>query len=150
MVKTLEKLNYDYSLVSIDSSLEFLTDTKNLLISEGVYDEKKIKLVHAPIKDVILDNKIYKWYQRDLIESSIELIDFLFIDGPFGGLCKNSRYPGLPILKRFFNKNRTTIVMHDSKREDEKEIINMWKKENLDIKDIFNIETERGGVKVIF
>lgn len=150
MVKTLEKLGYDYSLVSIDSSLEFLTDTKNLLISEGVYDEKKIKLVHAPIKDTIVGSGVYKWYQRDLVENSVESIDFLFIDGPFGGLCKNSRYPGLPLLKRFFNEDRATIVMHDSKREDEKEIVDIWKRENPEIENIFNIETKRGGVKIIF
>jgi hypothetical protein len=65
IIKTLEKLGYDYNFISIDSDQVFLNETKNLLVSEGIYDEKKVKLVFSPIKDLKINDTVYKWYSPE-------------------------------------------------------------------------------------
>jgi hypothetical protein len=40
--------------------------------------------------------------------------------------------------------------LHDAKRKDELEIVDLWKDENPEIKSISKIDTERGGVEIIF
>jgi len=149
ILKTLEKLGGDYKLKSFDSDEEFLEGTKNLLIAEKIYDEKKVELNYAPIKDLEIDGNLYKWYDKDKINIGFEKIDLLFVDGPVGGFCKNSRYPAMKAMRRYL-KPGSLVVLHDAKRPDEIEIVEMWKKENPEIKSVYEIETERGGVEIIF
>ncbi|HCY26059.1 TPA: hypothetical protein DIC38_00010 [Candidatus Nomurabacteria bacterium] len=149
IVKTLEKLGYKYTLTSIDSDESFLEGTKNLLISEDVFNKNKTKLIFAPIKDININNINYKWYDLNNINFDFDKIDLLFVDGPVGGFCKNSRYPAIELMKKYI-KEGTTIILHDAKRLDEIEIVKMWKEENNRIKYVFNIETERGGAELQF
>ncbi|MFA6160258.1 MAG: class I SAM-dependent methyltransferase [Parcubacteria group bacterium] len=149
IIKTLEKLGYDYILTSFDSDEEFINNTKNLLISEDVFDEKKVKLIFSPIKDLELNGNVYKWYDPNYFEFNFEKIDLLFVDGPVGDFCKNSRYPALSVIKKYL-KNGSMVILHDAKRLDEIEIVEMWKNENPEIKNFFKIETERGGVEMRF
>jgi predicted O-methyltransferase YrrM len=129
ILKTLEKLGYDYFVTSFDSDKNFLKNTENLLISEGVYDKKKIKLIHSQITDFELNGNSYKWYNPNDFQFNFDKIDLLFIDGPVGGLCKNSRYPALNILKKYL-KEGSIVILHDAKRQDEIEIVEIWKNEN--------------------
>ncbi len=149
IAKTLEKLAYDYKIISFDSDEYCLNETKNLLVAENVYDAKKTKLIYAPIKDLEINGNLYKWYDVEKFHLDCEKIDLLFVDGPVGGFCKNARYPALKILKNYL-KNGSIVILHDAKRPDEMEIIEMWKKENSEIKRIFNVNTERGGIEIRF
>ncbi len=149
IIKTLEKLGYDYTLTSFDSDEEFINNTKNLLISEDAFDEKKIKLIFSPIKDLELNGNVYKWYDPNDFEFNFEKIDLLFIDGPVGGFCKNSRYPALSVMKKYL-KEGSLVILHDARRSDEIEIVEMWKNENPEIKNVFKIDTERGGAEIKF
>jgi len=149
IAKTLEKLGYDYTLTSFDSDQSFLNNTKNLLLAEGVYDKNKVRLVFAPIEDININGIDYKWYDPDYFRFDFNIIDLLFVDGPMGGLCKNSRYPAIKKMRSYLSKG-SIVVLHDAKRSDEIEIVEMWKKENLDIKNFYNIENERGGVEIQF
>lgn len=149
IIKTLEKLGYKYNFTSYDSDESFLNETKNLLISEDVYDEKKISLVYAPIENIKINDNSYKWYDSSCLSFGQDQIDLLFIDGPQGSLCKNSRYPALYTFKEYLKKG-SIILLHDAKRGDELEIVELWKKENPNISRVYNIDTERGGAELYF
>lgn len=149
LLKTLEKLGYEYKLISIDSDDKFLERTKNLLIAEGVYSEKKVNLIFAEITEIELGGNNYKWYNPKKIDFISEKIDLMFIDGPLGALCKNSRYPAIPIMKKHFKKG-TLVILHDAKRVDETEVVEMWRIENREINTISKIETKCGGIEIQF
>lgn len=149
MLKTLEKLGYDYNFTSFDGDKSFLEETKNLLISEDLYDESKIKLVHSPIEDIVINEKTYRWYSRSDFKFDYGKIDMLFVDGPVGASCKNVRYPAVNVLREYLSDG-SLVLLHDAKRPDEVEIVEMWKRENPEIKASFMIETERGGAEIRF
>jgi predicted O-methyltransferase YrrM len=149
ILKTLKKLGLDSTLTSFDSNKNFLDNTENLLKAEEVYDENKVKLVFAPIKNLKIGNNFYKWYDVSKIKFDFDKIDLLFVDGPIGSSCKNARYPMLNVMKKYLKKG-SVVVLHDSKRPDEVEIVEMWKKENSEIVNIYKIESERGGVEIKF
>ena len=132
ILKTLKKLGYKYNFTSFDSDESFIKNSKNLLISEDVYDEEKVKLIYAPIKDLEINGNLYKWYDKEKFNFNFDKIDLLFVDGPVGGLCKNARYPALKAMKPYLKEGSITIL-HDAKRLDEIEILEMWKKENPEI-----------------
>lgn len=148
ILKTLEKLGYGYNLVSFDSDKNFIEETKNLLVAEEVYDEKKIKLVFSQIADIKINNLPYKWYNPNDFQFDFDKIDLLFVDGPVGSLCKNARYPAMSIMKKYLKKG-SIVVLHDAKREDEIKIVEMWKEENPEIESVYGIKTERGGKEIL-
>lgn len=149
ILKTLKKLGYKYNLTSFDSDKAFINNTKNLLIAEEVYDEKNVKLIFSQITDVKIKNKLYRWYNPDDFEFKFDKIDLLFIDGPVGGFCKNARYPAINVMKKYLN-NGSLVILHDAKRPDETEIVDIWKKENPEIKNVYKVETDRGGTEIQF
>jgi predicted O-methyltransferase YrrM len=149
ITKTLENLGYDYSFTSFDADEAFLNETKNLLISEDLYDESKIKIVHSPIEDIEINGNVYKWYSAKDFKFDFEKIDLLFIDGPVGPSCKNARYPAINVLKKYL-KEGSLVLLHDAKRPDEIEIVEMWKNENPEITKCYKIDTERGGAEIYF
>ena len=53
-------------------------------------------------------------------------IDMLIVDGPPRITQELARYPAIPILHEYFS-DRFTILLDDSKRDDEAIIIQKWK-----------------------
>jgi len=102
--------------------------------------EKFSSIIHAPLEEKTINDIAYSWYSTKNIPD--ESIDMLVIDGPPGFLQKNSRYPALPLLFEKLSKH-CTVFLDDAARDDEKEIIELWKNEHSNIKHEF-IETERG------
>ena len=149
ILKTLEKLGCEYTLTSFDSDRSFLNSTRNLLLAENVYDEKHVKLIHAPLEDLEMSGKKFRWYSGDKFKFDFDKIDLLFIDGPIGGYNKNARYPAINIFKNYLKKG-SVAILHDANRPDEIEIVELWKKENPEIKSIYKIDSERGGVEIHF
>lgn len=62
------------------------------------------------------------WYATRVIPPTIDL---LLIDGPPGGMRHQARYPALPLLYPHLSPN-ARIVLHDTDRPDEKEIVTRW------------------------
>ena len=62
-------------------------------------------------------------------------IDFLIIDGPPSKGSHYARYPAIPLLFDKLSKD-AIIILDDSKRKMEQEIVEKWKKEF----DCFNFE----------
>jgi len=149
IIKTLEMLEHEYDLYSIDSDEITIKEVENLLKSEKVFDKKKHHLIYAPIVDVNIDNKNYKYYDPKKIIIPGEKIDLLLIDGPFGALCKNSRYPALSFFSNQLNEG-SIILLDDANRLDEKETVSLWQEENNRIKRVWNFDTNRGAIEIRF
>lgn len=149
MAKTISSLGYDFFLHSFDSDKLFLKETKNLLMAEGLYNENSIKLKHSEIKKIEKKGLGYSWYNPDDFNFNFDCVDLLIVDGPVGSFCKNARYPAFPVLKKYLRKG-SIVLLDDANREDEKEIIELWKQENPEISKIFYVNTDRGAVEMRF
>lgn len=51
--------------------------------------------------------------------------DILLVDAPLSGLCKNSRYPAVPLLREFLADD-FVVFLDDIERPDETEIAEEW------------------------
>lgn len=126
--------------ISIEHNKQFYESTKADLIKHQL--ENFVNLIYAPLKPVIINDKEWFWYDTEIIEMKINRIDLLLVDGPPGQIQKHSRYPGVPLLKKFFNAN-SIILVDDSSRSDEQEIINRWLLENPEFCASY-LKTEKG------
>ncbi|WP_303925018.1 class I SAM-dependent methyltransferase, partial [Draconibacterium sediminis] len=126
--------------ISVEHDKQFHEATLADLKEYGL--EKYVTLVHTPLKSIYIDGEEWLWYDTDIIETKINEIDILLVDGPPGQLQKNSRYPAIPLLKKYFNNN-TRIILDDSHRSDEQEIINKWLVESPNLK-LNQLETTKG------
>jgi glycosyltransferase involved in cell wall biosynthesis len=113
--------------ISIEHEEQFYEATLNDLKKHTL--EKYVTLLYAPLKRISINGEEWFWYNTDRFETTINQIDILLVDGPPGQIQKHSRYPAFPLLKKFFHKN-IVVVLDDSDRTDEKEIINRWLLEN--------------------
>jgi glycosyltransferase involved in cell wall biosynthesis len=113
--------------ISIEHEEQFYEATLDDLKKHTL--EKYVTLLYAPLKRISINGEEWFWYNTDRFETTINQIDLLLVDGPPGQIQKHSRYPAFPLLKKFFHKN-TAVVLDDSDRPDEKEIINRWLLEN--------------------
>lgn len=148
-VKTLAILDYDFSFFSFDSDESFLEETKNLLVAENLADDSRINLICSKLKDIDVNGGKYSWYNPENFNFDFDQINLLIVDGPVGALCKNARYPAIPILKKYL-KTGSVVLLDDAKRDDEKEIMELWKKENSEISSVHLENTERGAAEIRF
>lgn len=98
------------------------------------------EIINAPLTPQEVNDTTYSWYT--LASLPVDSIDLLVIDGPPGYLQKLSRFPALPLLYSRLS-NECTIYMDDAAREDEQEIISLWKQAFPDIRTEY-VNTERG------
>lgn len=148
-LKTLKKLGYEFFFYSFDSDKSFLEETKNLLISEGLEINQQINLIYSDIKQISIMGTDYKWYEPSNFIFKFSKIDLLVIDGPIGTLCKNARYPAIPILKKYLQRG-SMVLLDDANREDEEFIVDAWRKENPEILSISHINSDRGAAEISF
>lgn len=113
--------------ISIEHEEQFYEATLDVLKKHTL--EKYVTVLYAPLKRISINGEEWFWYNTDRFETTINQIDILLVDGPPGQIQKHSRYPAIPLLKKLFHKN-TVVVLDDSDRPDEKEIINRWLLEN--------------------
>jgi hypothetical protein len=148
-LKTLKNLGIKHTLYSFDSDEWFIRETKNLLVSEGLYDEKNVKLVHAPIDDVHIRGKTYKWYKFDKKILKFKKIDLLVVDGPAGSVSKEARYPAVPFFLPYLETD-SSVMLDDFSREDERNIAKRWLEENKNLEFLYRHESDKGSAEMIF
>lgn len=126
--------------IAIDHNKQFYEATKADLIKHGL--EKYVNLIYAPLKPVIINDKEWFWYDTTVVDEIVDQIDILIVDGPPGQIQKHSRYPAIPLLKRYFNPNYN-VIADDSRRPDEKEVIEIWLQENQELR-VDHLKTVKG------
>ncbi len=100
------------------------------------------EVLYAPLKDYRIGGKNWKWYDVSVLEN-VDQIDMLVIDGPTEDIQPLARYPALPLLKGKLS-DKAIIILDDTNRKDEQQIIRLWQQEfGLEAKSVF---TEKGTV----
>jgi len=133
------KLNGTGKIHSFDHLKDFGDKTLGMIKERGLehFADVKVSLIDL----IKVNNEERPWYSVDSFEQ-INSIDMLVVDGPTGKLAPLSRFPALPVLFKKLNPG-ATIVLDDVKRTDEKQIVELWRKEFPNLSYEF-VDTERG------
>ena len=132
------QLNESGKVLSLENGAEYAEKTRKDLKSFGL--EQYAEVIHAPLHKVIINDREYDWYHLEALHAVS--IDMLVIDGPSGFTQKHVRYPAIPMLYDRLS-HESVIYLDDASRGDEKEIVEMWRKEYPSLSHA-HIETERG------
>ncbi len=132
------QLNNNGEVFSLENGVQYAKETEGNIERYELSDYATV--IHAPLEEVTVDGILYQWYALDSIPDGS--IDMLVIDGPSGFIQKHSRYPALSVLIDKLSDG-CVVFMDDAGRQDEREIIEMWKRRYPRIEHAF-IETERG------
>lgn len=122
---TLEKYYPEGEIISLDHDSEYATITRNELNHHEL--SKFVDIRTAPLKKTDVNGKRHKWYDTETCKFD-KSIDLLIIDGPPVKTEAFARYPALPVLEKFLS-NTCTIILHDTKRKEESDIVKKWLKE---------------------
>jgi hypothetical protein len=116
------KLNNYGESISLEHDIAYANITSENI---GINELEMTSVVkHSPI--IEYDNLEHKWKWYDINELRFSnKIDMLIVDGPPGITHELARYPAIPILHEYFS-DRFTILMDDSKRDDEVVIVQKW------------------------
>ncbi len=108
---------------ALDADAAFAEDTRGYLRAHGA-DEFAV-VVDAPLIEVALaDGSTVPWYDLTRLPDIGE-VDILFVDGPIGALAEQARYPAFPLLADRL-ADGALVVVDDTNRRDEKEIVRRW------------------------
>ncbi len=111
-------------VISVEHDAEHARQTAAHLEQAGLAD--RVELVYAPLVDLALDGRTFRWYDLGtLFQTLAEKIDLLFVDGPPGKVQSLSRYPALPVLIHHLAP-RAHVFVDDGAREDETRMVAMW------------------------
>lgn len=127
-------------VVSLEHDAKYAANNQSIIAAHGL--ESVATIVHAPLKEFENNGQQWLWYTPDCLWRD-QPIDLLVIDGPPANIQKLSRYPALPLLYKYLNKN-STVILDDGLREDEQQIVAMWEKEFRHITSEF-LDTEKGA-----
>lgn len=109
-------------ITSFDHESMFGEITKRNLVLHGLSDNAQVLI--APLKEYQIESNKWLWY--DIHNFNPELpIDMLIIDGPPAALQDLSRYPALPLLKKYLSDS-AIIILDDGQRNDEKATVKKW------------------------
>ena len=124
---------------SLDHDEKYAEDTRALLRLHGL--ESYATVYTAPLAEIIIGSRPYKWYHGEVITALPDNIDMIFVDGPPAPDGSFNRFPALNMLK---NKmcQKCTIVMDDVVRADELAISKIWA-ESMGRSDVTYIDVEK-------
>jgi predicted O-methyltransferase YrrM len=131
----------DARLVSFEHDESCANVSKNNIIMHGLDDIVQLK--YAPLKQMQFQDKRYLWYDISSVEFD-RPIDILIVDGPPQRLCKNARFPALPMLIDHLSRD-ALIIIDDASRTYEKRMISEWLSMYPDF-GYKKYETEKGTV----
>ncbi len=112
-------------VISLDHDAKYAKASEDMISLHGL--EEIAQVVHAPITEIKVNGNKWLWYNTKYLKIDMP-IDLLVIDGPPGDTQKLARYAALPVLFKHL-PDESTVILDDGARKDEKEIVEMWKKE---------------------
>lgn len=112
-------------VVSLEHDAKYAAASERLVAFHGLQDIATI--VHAPLKEVVIADKTWLWYDSDRLRIDAP-IDLLVVDGPPDSIQPLARYPAVPLLNHQFRKG-SKVILDDSNRRDETEIVARWVRE---------------------
>jgi len=128
-------------LISLEHDKFFYERTKELILMHNL--ENYCHLIYAPLVEYKIKNKIYKWYDIKSLPKDIK-INLFVIDGPPGHIGRLARLPAIPLLYERLSSN-CNILLDDGARQEEKEIVKIWKRDYNFKKVEYLSELEKGA-----
>ena len=122
---SLEKFHPVGKIISLDHDQTYVNKTWNEIQLHSLSDRAEVRT--APLEEIKTDHRDWIWYSTDAIHFD-QPIDMLVIDGPPVKTQKNARYPALPLLHQYLAP-KAVIILHDTDRSSESEIIRKWQNE---------------------
>ena len=101
-------------IVSLDHSVEFGTQTREMLLSHGV------RGVDIRISELETYSRGFKWYAKSTL-NGLAKIDLLVIDGPPSSTNPDARYPALEQLVPLLSP-KATVILDDVYRDEERKL----------------------------
>ena len=101
-------------IISLDHSVEFGTQTREMLISHGV------RGVDIRIHELENYRGKYQWYAKSTLKG-LAKIDLLVIDGPPSTTNPDARYPALEHLVPLLSP-KATVILDDVYRDEERKL----------------------------
>jgi predicted O-methyltransferase YrrM len=101
-------------IVSLDHSIEFGTQTREMLVGHGV------RGVDIRIHELESYPSGYKWYAKSTLKGLVK-IDLLVIDGPPSSTNPDARYPALEHLVPLLSP-KATVILDDVYRDEERKL----------------------------
>ena len=123
---------------ALENNISFGKKTKRWIENENVF------VLNAPLRKYDVPGKGFiSWYDLTALEQEdVKDIELLVIDGPHALKEKNIRYPAYPLLKDRLSP-RTAILADDTKRPQDRAIMEAWAREGGF--DIQYFDTEKGA-----
>jgi hypothetical protein len=112
-------------VVSLEHDAKYAAASERLVAFHGLQDIATI--VHAPLKEVEIADRTWLWYDSDRLRMDAP-IDLLVVDGPPDAIQPLARYPAVPLLNNQF-RTGSKVILDDSHRGDETEIVARWVRE---------------------
>jgi len=128
------------TIVSLENTEKFAINTADNVVKHGLQNIAKV--IHAPMEEITIAEETWLWYDTQQIKH-LTSIDMLIIDGPPSHIQKMARYPALPLLFSMLSEN-AVVLFDDSKREDERKIIERWLREFHNLQCEW-VDTEKGA-----
>lgn len=119
------KANGHGRLVALEHDPTWAGYTRQMLEQHGVADVVEVR--HAPLAPVDTGAGEQPWYSADL--DDLQGIELLLVDGPPARTGPAARYPALPLLRPRL-ADGAVIVLDDMVRQDEKDVLARWLKED--------------------
>ena len=119
------KKNGSGKVIALEHSKEYFEKSKAMIKLHQLEDY--CELYYCPLKEYDLNGKKWLWYDIANVDFP-DNITLISVDGPPGGTQYMARYPVIPIMEKYLNKN-TLIYLDDSNREEEKLSVEKWVRE---------------------
>lgn len=125
-------------LTSIEHDEAYAAQARDEIARHGL--GRVVTVVHAPLADVAIEGRTYRWYELPELRDPIDL---LIVDGPPATEDTHARYPAVPLLiDRLYDG--ALILVDDGSREGEREIVSRWA-ERFPMLTVEFKETEKGA-----
>ncbi|RNC85563.1 MAG: class I SAM-dependent methyltransferase [Balneola sp.] len=125
---------------SLDHDEFYGGKTKAQLAQHGLSDYAEIHF--TPLVDQSVGSNKYTWYDLSAFKLEENSVQLLVVDGPPEKTQRHARYPALPLLEKYLDKN-AVVILDDAGRKEEQESVQMWLKEFPGFEHEF-IPTEKG------
>jgi predicted O-methyltransferase YrrM len=113
------------AIVSVEHENEFVRATTENISKHRL--DQFARVIHAPLRDITLRNRIYKWYDKDLLLPKIasQKVDVLIVDGPPAKTGDEARYPAVPVLFDLL-ADEAIVLVDDAGRQEERATVRRW------------------------
>ena len=135
-----EQYGVDARIVALEHDADFAGQTRELLERHGVADRAEVRL--APLAPTGLAGHRAPWYDAAAL-ADLSDIGLVLVDGPPASTGTASRYPLVPLLKDRFAQ-RCTIVVDDTNRPEDAEVVRRWQDELSDFK-VASLSLDKGA-----